>query len=63
MLNLAMEICEYLNHDLLASIINNIFKVSQTIPFDLRKQNVLQSKNASFVKYFIRAMSYLALKI
>ena len=40
-----MDIYEFL----LASIINNILKVSQTIPFDLRKQTVLQNTNPSSV--------------
>ena len=40
-----MDIYEFL----LASIINNIFKVSQTIPFDLRKQTVLQNTNPGSV--------------
>ena len=58
-----MDIYEFLNHDLLASITNNIFKVSQTISFDLRKQTVLQSRNPSSLKYCTRTMSYLAPKI
>ena len=40
-----MDIYEFL----LASIINNIFKVSQTIPFDLRKHTVLQNTNPGSV--------------
>ena len=30
---------------------NNIFKINQTVPYDLRKQNVLQSRNPSSVRY------------
>ena len=30
---------------------NNIFKVNQTVPYDLRKRNVLQSRNPSSVRY------------
>ena len=42
---------------------NNIFKVNQTVPFDLRKQNVLQSRNPSSVRYGTKSMSYTAPKI
>ena len=28
---------------------NNMFKVNQTVPYDLRKRNVLQCRNASSV--------------
>ena len=44
-----MEIYEFL----LASITNNTFKVSQTIPFDLRKQTALQNTNPSSVYIII----------
>ena len=30
---------------------NNIFKVNQTAPYDLRKRNVLQSRNPTSVRY------------
>ena len=30
---------------------NNIFKANQTTPYDLRKRNVLQSRNPNSVKY------------
>ena len=29
---------------------NNMFKVNQTVPYDLRKRNVLQSRNHSSIK-------------
>ena len=41
---------------------NNIFKVNQTIPYDLRKQNVLQSI-PNFVKSGTETISYIASKI
>ena len=41
---------------------NNIFKINQTVPYDLRKQNVLQSRN-QFCKIWYRAISYIAPKI
>ena len=38
---------------------NNIFKV----PYDLRKRNVLQSRNPSSVRYGGKTISYIAPKI
>ena len=32
---------------------NNILKVKQTVPYDLRKRKVLQSRNPSSVRYDI----------
>ena len=40
---------------------NNIFKI--TVPYDLRKQNVLQSRNPSFARYGTETISYVAPKI
>ena len=42
---------------------NNIFKVNKTVPYDRRKQNVLQTRNPSFVRYGIETISYIAPKI
>ena len=42
---------------------NNIFKVNQTVPYDSRKRNVLQSRNLSSVRYGTETISYMALKI
>ena len=42
---------------------NNKFKVSQTVPYDLRKLNVLYSRNPSSVRYVTETMSYIAPKI
>ena len=42
---------------------NNIFKVNQTVPYDLRKRNVLQSRNPSSVRYGTETISYIAPKI
>ena len=42
---------------------NNIFKVNQNVPCDLRKRNVLQSRNPSSVRYGAETISYIALKI
>ena len=41
---------------------NNIFKVNQTVPYDLRKRNVLQSRNPSSVRYGSDTISYIAPK-
>ena len=40
-----------------------IFKVNETIPYDLRKPNVLQSSNPSSVGYATENISYIAPKI
>ena len=42
---------------------NNIFEVTQTFTYDLRKGNVLQSRNPSFVGYGTETISYIAPKI
>ena len=39
---------------------NNMFKVNQTVPYDLRKRNVLQSRNPSSVRYGTATISYIA---
>ena len=44
-------------------IMNNIFKANQTVPYDPRKRNVLQSKNPSFVRHGTKTISFLAPKI
>ena len=41
---------------------NNIFKVNQTVPYDSRKRNVLQSRNLSSVRYGTETISYMAPK-
>ena len=42
---------------------NNIFKVNQTVPYDLRKRNVLKSRNPSSVRYGTETISYIVPKI
>ena len=42
---------------------NNIFKVKQTIPYDLKKRNVIQSRSPNSVKYDTETISYIAPKI
>ena len=49
-------------HNLSPCIMNNIFKVNQTVPYDLRKRSVLQSVNPSSVRYGTETMPYIAPK-
>ena len=42
---------------------NIIFKINQTVPYDLKKRNVLQSRNLSSVRYGTETISYIAPKI
>ena len=42
---------------------NNIFNLNETVPYDLRKRNVFQSRNQNFVSYGKETMSYIAPKI
>ena len=39
---------------------NNIFKVNQAVRYDLRKRDVLQSRNPSSVRYGTETISYIA---
>ena len=41
----------------------NIFKVNQSVPYDVRKRNVLQRRNPNFHKYGTYTISYLAPKL
>ena len=42
---------------------NNIFKVNQIVPYDLRTGNILQSRNLNSVRYGTETISYIGLKI
>ena len=42
---------------------DNIFKVNQTVPYDLRKRGVLQNRNISSIRYGTETISYIAAKI
>ena len=42
---------------------NNVFKINQTVPYDLRKRKVLQSRNPSPVRHGTETISYIAPKI
>ena len=61
MQNLAIEIYNFL-HDLSPCIMNNTFKVNQSVSYDLRKRNVLQSRSPSSVRYGTKTMSYIVPK-
>ena len=57
--SLANEIYKCL-HNLSAGIMKNIFKTNQTVPYDLRKRNILQSRNPSSVRYGAETLTYIA---
>ena len=42
---------------------NNIFKINQTVPYDLRKRNVLHIRNPSSVRDGTERISYITPKI
>ena len=42
---------------------NSMFKINQTVPYDIRKLNVFQSRNSSSVRYNTKTISYTAAKI
>ena len=60
--SLAIEIYQFINN-LSPFIMNNIFKVNPTVPYDLRKRNVLQTRNLSSVRYGTEMISHIAPKI
>ena len=60
--SLAIDIYMFL-HNLLPCIIINISKVNQTVPYDLRKRNVLQRRNPNSVRYGTKTISCIVPKI
>ena len=42
---------------------NNTFKINQTVPYELRKRNVLQGRNINSLRYAREIISYIAFKI
>ena len=60
--NLAIKIYKFF-HNLSPCIMNIIFKVNQTFPYDLRKRNLLQSRNPNSVQHGTDTISYIAPKI
>ena len=60
--SLAIEIYKYL-HGLSPAILNEVFKVNQTIPYDLRMRNELYARNPKTVRYGTETISFLSPKI
>ena len=60
--NLAIEIYKYL-HGLSPAILSKVFKVKETIPYDLRMRNELYARNPKTVRYDTETMSFLSPKI
>ena len=59
---LAIEIYKYL-HGLSPAILSEVFKVNETIPFDLRMRNELYGRNPKIVRYGTETISILSPKI
>ena len=55
---LATEIYKYL-HGLSPAILNEVFKVNETIPYDLRMRNELYARNPKTVRYGTETISFL----
>ena len=60
--SLATEIYKYL-HGLSSAILSEVFKVNETIPFDLRMRNELYAGNSKTVKYVTETISFLSPEI
>ena len=60
--SLATEIYKYL-HGLSPAILSEVFKVNETIPFDLRMRNELYARNPKTVRYGTETISFLSPKI
>ena len=60
--NLAIEIYKYL-HGLSPAILSEVFKVNETIPYDLRMRNELYARNPKTVRYGTETISFLSPKI
>ena len=60
--SLAIEIYKYL-HGLSPAILSEVFKVNETIPYDLRMRNELYARNPKIVRYGTETTSFLSPKI
>ena len=60
--SLAIEIYKYL-HGLSPAILSEVFKVSETIPYDLTIRNKLYARNSRTVRYGTETMSFLSPKL
>ena len=55
--SLAIEIYKYL-HGLSPEILNEVFKVNEAIPYDLRMRNELYARNPKTVRYGTETISF-----
>ena len=60
--SLAIEIFKYL-HGLSPAILSEVFKVNETIPYELRMRNELSSRNSKTVRYGTETISFLSPKM
>ena len=60
--SLAIEIYKYL-HGLSLAILSEVFKVNETIPYDLRIRNDLYARYPKIVRYGTETISFLSPKI
>ena len=60
--SLAIEIYKYL-HGLSPAILSEVFKVNETVPYDLRMCNKLYARNPKIVRYGTETISFLSPKI
>ena len=60
--SLGIEIYKYL-HGLSPATLNEVFKVNETMPYDLRMLNELYARNPKAVRYGTETISFLSPKI
>ena len=60
--NVATEVCKYLN-ELSPAILSEVFKVSETIPFDLGMRNEFYARNPKIVIYGTETTFFLSPEI
>ena len=60
--SLEIEIYKYL-HGLSPAMLNEVFKVNETIPYDLRMRNESYARNPKAVRYGTETISFLSPKI
>ena len=61
--SLAIGIYKYLHGLSPAILLNEVFKVNETIPYDLRMRNELYARNPKTVRYGTETISFLSPKI
>ena len=57
-----LQICKYL-YGLCPTILGEVFKVNETIPYGFRMRNELYAKNSKTVRYGTESVSFLSQKI